>query len=409
MKNRTAAAVFLFPFLLLVVSASAFRTEAAQPIVVTKQVAENPTIHFSGIPGQPELSRAVGDFLGVCGWFERTSDAVKADYQLTGSAAGETVTFALAIGGASLGEWRFRTGGDPRRIAKSAVDALIEKSFKDLKVRGFCHTRIAFCAETAPGIRNIYLCDIDGGDVKQLTRFRSSCVEPGWTPGGNSICYSKYGNSSISVIETLVAPPHRSRVLSSFNGINTGAAVSPDGRLMAVILSFDHKVDLYVREQATRRLRRLTKGIAVEASPCWSPDSREIAYVSDESGVPRIYIVGAAGGNRRRIPTIGVDAVTPDWSGDGQIVFASRVGGSYTLGVHDLKTGRTRRVTTAPGTWESPSWAPDNRQVVCKRTEGGHSALYVVDTRTGRIRRLLATNWNLSAPAWSPGRPAGAK
>ena len=404
MKNRSILLSLLF-VLIPILAPVAFRTAAA-PIVVTKQVAENPTIHFAGIPGQPELSRAVAEFLGVCGWFDRAADAAKADYLLVGSISGETVTFDLSIGGAPVGQWRFRLGGDPRRLAKSAVDALIEKSFKDLKVRGFCHTRIAFCAETAPGIRNIYLCDIDGGDVKQLTRYRAACVEPAWTPGGRSVCYSKYGNSSISVIETLVAPPHYSRVLSSFNGINTGAAVSPDGKLMAVILSFDHKVDLYVREQTTRRLRRLTKGIAVEASPCWSPDGREIAYVSDEGGAPRIWIVGAAGGNRRRIPTIGADAVTPDWSGDGQIVFASRVGGAYTLGVHDLKTGRTRRVTNAPGIWESPSWAPDNRQVVCKRTEGGRSALYVVDTRTGRVRRLLATGWNLSTPAWSPGRPA---
>ena len=407
MKNRTVAALLLL-LLFAAVSPFALRAAAA-PIVVTKTVTENPTIHFAGIAGHPELSRAVADFLGVCGWFDRAADAARADYLLSGNAAGDIVTLNLSCGGAPMGEWRIRIGADPRRFAKTAVDALIEKSFRDLKVRGFCHTRIAFCAETAPGIRNVYCCDIDGGDVKQLTHFRATCVEPAWTPGGKSVCYSKYGNSSISVIETLVAPPHRSRVLSSFNGINTGAAVSPDGRNMAVILSFDHQVDLYVRDLTSRRLRRLTRGIAVEASPCWSPDGREIAYVSDESGSPRIWIVGAAGGNRRRIPTIGADAVTPDWSGDGQIVFAARIGGSYTLGVHDLKTGKTRRVTTAPGTWESPSWAPDNRQVVCKRTEGGRSALYVVDTRTGRVRPLLATGWNLSTPAWSPGRPAGAR
>jgi TolB protein len=290
-------------------------------------------------------------------------------------------------------------------MAKSAVDAVIEKTFKDLKVRGFCHTRIAFCAETAPGVRNIFTCDIDGGDVKQITNFKSICVEPCWTPSGQSICYSKYGNSSISVIETMVASK-RSRILSSFNGINIGASVSPDGENMAVILSFDHKVDLYVQNLKTRKLRRLTRGIAVEASPCWSPDSRRIAFVSDETGSPRIHVVGINGNDRKRIPTIGSDAVTPDWSGDNKIVFASRLHGAYTLGVFDFATGKSERATEAPGVWESPSWAPDNRHVVCKRTEGRKSALYVVDTRTGKVRPLLSTKWNLSTPAWSPGRPA---
>ena len=409
---KTASAVFrrLLPLLaVLVLPSVRVSAASAQPIVVAKRIADNPTIHFTGVPGNAELSREIDNFLAVCGWFDRAAEAGKADYLLAGSVADGSVVFDLSIGGAPVARWRFRSGADPRALAKSAVDAVIEKSFRELKVRGFCHTRIAFCAETSPGIRNIYICDIDGNDVKQLTRFRSTCVEPAWTPGGRSVCYSKYGNSSISVVETLIAPPHRSRILSSFNGINTGAAVSPDGGKMAVILSFDHMVDLYVRDLATRRLRRLTRGIAVEASPCWSPDGREIAYVSDESGSPRIHIVGVDGGARRRLPTIGADAVTPDWSGDGQIVFASRVGGSYTLGVHDLKSGKTRRVTEAPGNWESPSWAPDNRQVVCRRTEGGRSSLCVVDTRTGRVRQLLATRWNLSTPAWSPGRPAAGR
>ena len=171
---------------------------------------------------------------------------------------------------------------------------------------------------------------------------------------------------------------------------------------MAVILSFDHKVDLYVMDIRSRKLARLTKGIAVEASPCWSPDGRRIAYVSDETGSPRINVVGIDGRGRRRLPTIGSDAVTPDWSSDDKIVFASRVGGSYTLAVYDFKTGKASRITNAPGSWESPAWAADNRQVVCKRTYLGRSGLFVVDTFTGRIRELLSTGYPLSMPAWSP-------
>ena len=374
-------------------------------ISVIKQAEENPKIAFKGMADDPALSREVENFLKVCGWFDLARSG-RADYTLELRREGGAVKADLAIGGAPVESWRFRNLRDPRSAAKLIVDTLIERSFKELKVRSFCASRIAFCAETSPGVRNIFLCDIDGRNVEQLTRFRSLCVEPCWNPSGASVFYSKYSRSGIDVIETTVGPRQMSRIVSSFRGINAGAAVSPDGRSMAVILSFDHMVDLYIMDIRTRKLVRLTKGMPVEASPCWSPDGRRIAYVSDESGVPRIQMVGIDGRGRKRLPTIGSDAVTPDWSGDGQIVFASRVNGSYTLGVYDPQSGKCRRVTNEPGNWESPAWAADNRQVVCKRTFGGKSGLFVVDTRTGRIRELLSTGYPLSMPAWSPCAPA---
>ena len=391
--------LFLLGGVAAVLAAAPVRT-----VTLTKTAEDNPRIYFAGMPENPELSREVATFLKVCGWFDMgTRD--RSDYTLELRRSGDLVAAELAIGGAPAGSWKFKNVGNARAAAKLIVDTLIENSFRELKVRSFCSSRIAFCAETKPGVRNIYLCDIDGGDVEQLTNFQSLCVEPCWNPNGSSVFYSKYGRSGIEVLETTVRKPRMSRIVSAFRGINTGAALSPDGRRLAVILSFDHMVDLYIMDLHTRKLARLTRGIAVEASPCWSPDGRTVAYVSDESGSPRIHLVDADGRNRRRLPAIGSDAVTPDWSGDGKIVFASRVGGSYTLGVFDLASGKCSRVTEAPGNWESPAWAADNRQVVCKRTWGGKSGLFVVDTKTGRVRELLSTRYPLSMPAWSPCAP----
>ncbi|MDD3885346.1 MAG: hypothetical protein PHI35_00560 [Victivallaceae bacterium] len=371
----------------------------AAPVRIVKQVRENPTLRFDGVAGDPVLSEAMESILRACGWFDLTknNDAV---YQLKGMRSGSGVTLSLSIGGAETGRWTIG-GGNPRTVAKRAVDAVIEKSFKELKVNGFCNSRIAFCAETSRGVRNIFACDIDGNDIRQITNFRSMCVEPCWFPDGRSIGYSKYNRSGMDVLQTTLAPV-RTRRLTGFRGINAGAAISPDGRNLAVILSIDHKVDLYVMPLPNGKLRRLTNSISVEASPCWSPDGREIAFVSDESGQPRIYVVSANGGARRRLPSIGIDAVTPDWSQDGGIVYATRVDGAYTVAVYNMATGENKRVVEEGGAWESPAWAADGRQVVCKRTGAAKSALYVIDTWTGRTRLLVATPHNLSMPVWSP-------
>ena len=283
---------------------------------------------------------------------------------------------------------------------------MIEHVFEQLKVRGFCHSRIAFGAENAKGIRNIFICDIDGRNVEQVTNYRTLNVEPCWSPDGKTICFSKYSPSGIDIVETTLRTPRRSRIISSFRGINTGAAISPDGAYMAVILSPDHQVDLYLLGLHRREQRRLSKGIAVEASPCWSPDGSHIAFVSDRRGNPRIFIIRPQGGEAKMIPVVsgGVDAVTPAWNGDGKIAYATRIRGTanYVLAVYDFKSGENKIVTKGGGSWESPEWAADNRHVVCKRTVNGKSELWVVDTKTGRERMLIRTGSRLYDPAWSP-------
>ncbi len=391
--------LFLAATVFLAAGAAVFAA-SPEPIVITKNVRTNPELYFAGIPGDPEFSKEMTTFLGVCGWFDLSRNP-KAEYILTGTLSGNRAIFTLTTGGAPAGSWSVTLSGSRRRLAQQTVDAIIQKNFKELKVKGFCSTKIAFCAQTASGVKNIYTCDIDGGDIQQITNYNALCVEPCWFPDGNSIGYSKYNRAGMDVIQTMLNPK-RSRVLTSFRGINSGAAISPDGRNLAVILSPDHKVDLYVMPAGRGGVRRrLTSGISVEASPCWSPDGCEIAFVSDETGVPKINIISIDGRNRRVLKALGSDAVTPDWSSDNKIVYATRIQGVYTIAVYDLKTGENTRITDEPGVWESPAWAADNRQVVCKRSDGRRSALYVIDSWTGRVRLLVSTPYNLSMPVWS--------
>jgi Tol biopolymer transport system component len=57
-------------------------------------------------------------------------------------------------------------------------------------------------------------------------------------------------------------------------------------------------------------------------------------------------------------------------------------------------------ITNAAGSWESPSWAPDGRHLVCSRRTQSRRELYMVDTWHGRLT-LISQSGDFSLPSWS--------
>ncbi len=339
------------------------------------------SIKYMGINGNEELNKLVPVFIKASGWLKQVSSS--ADFDLRGVANSTTCEYIVSVGGA--GETRGRvTFSNPREGAKKVVDAVLAVIFPKENVKELCQSKIAFCVDTGANRRNIYTCDIAGGDVQKLTDFNSLCVEPTWSPDATSIGYTKYTNS--------------------FPGLNVGVSFSPDFKRIAFVGSFEKTVELYVKDIGSKSQTRLTKGYAVEASPCWNPAGDIICYVSNEGGrVPKLFTVNLAAKTRTRLNTVGSEAATPDWSVNNKIVYSAKVNGSYKLAVNDMTGAEAPRiVSSAEGEWESPSWAPDGRHVVCARTSGGKTALYIVDTISGNARLLLQTKNRLMMPSWSP-------
>ncbi|NOY75138.1 MAG: hypothetical protein GXP32_05020 [Kiritimatiellaeota bacterium] len=366
--------------------------------ILKSAVAKNPTLYNKGVAGSAAMTKRVDRDLRNCGWFNLVDTEYSAEYTLSGSVSGRKIKFILRRGGvfALSFAMRFKTG-KVVSTSQLAVDHILKKLFK---VRKLCVSKIAFCAETKPGRKEIFTCDYDGGRIKRITRNHTLSVEPDWEPGQRRLVYTMYGKSNTDIIEYDLAS-RRSRRLVHFNGLNSGAAVSPDGKYFAVILSKDGSVDLYVKSMDTRWMRRITKDKAAESSPCWSPSGATLCYVSDRSGSPRLYTASINGKKRRRLATLGVEAVSPDYSAGGIIVYAAKMGGNYAIAVLDATGEKTPRVVlSAAGDWESPSWAPDNRHVVASRKIDGHSSLFVIDTWTGRARRILAGQVPFSMPSW---------
>ena len=382
------------------ITAAAQSTPLRIDYTTTKGVAQ---CNYTGITGNQELSELVKQYMSASGWFTLTGGS--ADYRLTGTANATTCRFTLTGAGSTYTD--SVSFSSPRDGARKLVDKVLGRIYADDGIGEMCRSRIAFCVDIAPGKRDIYICDITGADIKQLTDFTSLCVEPTWSPNSSSVAYTKYSRSSTDIFETKVANM-ATRRLTSFSGLNAGAAFDPAFKRIAFIASFEKTVNLYMKDLASGTQTRITSGPSVEASPTWSPSGNAICYVSNEGGnVPRLFIADLTTKKRGRVENITGEAATPDWSKSNKIAFSSKYNGSYKLAVYDVEKGTTEIITTEPGDWESPSWAPDSRHIVCARTLGGKTELVIVDTmakaaKTAKIR-VLKGDLKMMMPSWSPG------
>ncbi|MEN8255302.1 MAG: DPP IV N-terminal domain-containing protein [Verrucomicrobiota bacterium] len=283
---------------------------------------------------------------------------------------------------------------DARGLAHRVADEIV---YAVTGKKGMAAGKIALVSNRT-GRKELYVCDMDGKNVRQITKDRSIVVGPGWTPDAKNIVYTSYKRGYPNVYMT-----GRGKPLSSHGGLNASGAVSPDGRSLALILSRDGNPELYIKSLRTGLLKRLTRTRrGNEASPCWSPDGNHIAYVSDTSGSPQIYIIPRKGGRAQRLTSTGSENVAPDWGKNGYIAFSSRIGGRYRIAMANPAAKSLRVLETDWADYEDPSWAPDGRHLVCSRTASYRSSIYLLDTLEDSPVALLSGSVDWFSPACSP-------
>lgn len=285
-----------------------------------------------------------------------------------------------------------------RALAHRAADDLVRAITGH---RGMASTRIALIG-TQSGHKELWLCDADGQGRKQLTTDRNISVAPTWGPQGTRIFYTSFVRGFPDIYQIDLQRGKRTQI-SGRGGLNTGAALSPDGKTLALILSKDGNPELYLQQLPHGTPQRMTRTLrATEASPCWSPDGNHLVFVSDQSGSPQLYLIHRSGGQPKRLSRRGAQNVAPDWGPNGLIACASRDGGRYRIAVINPTNGDTRYLTDDGADYEDPTWAPDGRHLAASRTARYQSDLYLLDTLNDPPVALIQGAGNWFSPAWSP-------
>lgn len=141
-------------------------------------------------------------------------------------------------------------------------------------------------------------------------------------------------------------------------------------------------------------------------APSWSPDGRELAYVSFETGRPAVFRQVLATGEREQLTNFRGLNSSPAWSPDGNtLALVLSKDGSPDIYLLDVASRRLRRVTQHYAIDTEPSWMPDGRSFLFTSDRGGRPQIYRHDLRSGLTERVtFEGDWNARARVAQDGR-----
>jgi len=223
------------------------------------------------------------------------------------------------------------------------------------------------------------------------------------------------------------------------------ASVSPDGKRVAWVETVIAKsgaptgdTTIFVADLNNAAApHRIAAGehdaIHAEGSVAWSPDSKQIAFLSDAErrGQLQLYLSPAAGGASRKLTSVKGFLQSPAFSPDGKsvaVLFTEnmiKAAGPLVaeehptgeikdafyeqrLAVIDLASGKLRQLSPADTYIYEYDWSPDSKKFVVSSALGNGdnnwwlAELSTLDVDSGLMKRIYKPKLQIAQPQWSP-------
>lgn len=226
---------------------------------------------------------------------------------------------------------------------------------------------------------DLYLTDIRGEVLRQITFKTPSMYGHTWSPEGGSFAYvsNKDGNNDIYVMDIQTKTNRR---LTHHPSTDFQPAWSPDGKWIAFISDRDGDTDIYRMDANGKNVKKLTnQGECNE--PTWSPDNQSIAFISSSEGRYFVYVMDADGrGSKRLVGNMRIFGCA--WSPDGkQIAFVSRdaegIMGIFSIGVNGKNLRQLTQLDQRAFIFNRLAWSPSGEWIA-----------YVLSERIGQLKAI---------------------
>jgi TolB protein len=290
---------------------------------------------------------------------------------------------------------------------------------------GIARTRVVYTLKKGlPGQKNaisdIWESDYDGANARQVVFDAGYCVTPQYAPPQpgkqtRNLIFASYktGQPKIYTASTKDGKCHR---LTYLKGNQLMPTLSYKRDQIAFISDVTGNPDLFLQdfspeEGAIGKPRQIYAGrLATQGTPSFSPDGKQIAFVTNTDGSPRIYVIDTPkpgtklkDTKAKLITKYRRGCTAPAWSPDGKkIAYCAAIDGVRQIFVYDLNKGSERQITQGPLNKENASWAPNSLHLIYNGSTPNSSELYITNLNQLVPIKISSGSGDKRFPSWEP-------
>ena len=290
-----------------------------------------------------------------------------------------------------------------RQVAHQVADQIVYQLSSGAS-RGVAQTQIAF-SSLKGNSKEIYVMGYDGANIRTITANGGINKFPEWAIDNSKLVFiTKLPRKSKWELWIQDLTGGRT-VIPTPTSFVSSPAFSPDGDQVVFSARSRGRVDsdIFVSELDGSGRRQLTSHPSIDTSPSWSPTAQQIAFVSDRSGTPQVWMMDIDGSNTRRLVDRDGHCDSPSWSPDGSHVLYSWQAprrSKHDIFVIQVVTGNILQLTSGRGSNENPHWAPDGQHIAFQSDRSGTKQIFVMNLSGNNLKQLTTYGINES-PAWS--------
>jgi TolB protein len=287
--------------------------------------------------------------------------------------------------------------GEWRRIVHKLADAILLAVTGE---KGILSSRVLFVAG-ARNLKEVYTADFDGEGLKKMTNNRSITLSPSMSPGGKYLSYTSFkeGRSNLYVIniekntEVYVDRSDGMKIGTTWLNKSTIVYSHTSGRTSSI---FSYDVDNHTKKTLLQKEGILT-------SPAVSSDGNKMLFVSDMYGSPQIFVRDNSSGEIKRLTYYGNYNSAPSFSPKGdRIAFVSKLEGGFEICIMDADGSNQRVLTNDGAVNDSPQFSPCGRYILYSSLRGGKYGTYFMLFNGENKRPLKFTDSNEEQPRFAP-------
>ena len=281
-----------------------------------------------------------------------------------------------------------------RRVAhKVSVDILYPITGK----KGIFNYKILY-VDDKTGVKQIYLMDYDGKDIKRLTYGNHIDTSPVLFKDYLLFTSFKSGNPRVYIKNLQTG---LKKILILKGKMSAAPDISPDYNYVAAMFGENGNSEIGIFNINGKFIRKIASSVFDETTPVFSHDGSRLAFVSNRSGSPQVYVIDLKTNRIRRV-SLGTNySCYPSWGyNDSYIFYSGMKNGKFYIYRASLEYFHIEQITEG----EYPSPVFKDKYLLFTKLKDGFYQIFLMDIENNKIYQVTQTKSNKYYPRWYYGK-----